>query len=182
MVGAGSVAFVATLANRRAFAGNGVACGPISAIGSLNPSQQNQAQCGGLTPGFWKTHGFCTNFFLGGSITDANFTVAKTKTLGQVLPALLTVDPTAAAMTFQQAFCNPSSTAFHWAGAILDALSPALNPHFGYTITTLNAAILKAFNAGVSAAAILGALETLENDFMTNDGGCAGGLSAHLCP
>ena len=47
-----------------------------------------------------------------------------------------------------------------------------MNPKYGYTIASLNAAILTASNQGTTGSAILGALETLENDYGTNNGGC----------
>ena len=172
MIGAGSAAFVATLANRRAFAAQ---CGPLSRIGSPQPSQQvQQSQCGGLTPGFWRNHADCVAKFIGGN--------PNTVTLGAKLPNLTIVEPACASMTFTAALCS-SHDCFHWAGAILDALTPLMNPHYGYNIVSLNIAILTAFNQLIgqgmtpaeAAMTILNALETLENDFGTNDGGCKQG-------
>jgi hypothetical protein len=169
IAGASSVVLIATLANRRAFGQpvGGAQCGPISHIGSLAPSTQGQQTgCGGLTPGFWKTHAVCTTAVL------ASVGATLDTTLGAVLTNLHLVS-TCAAVTFRQALCNPSSDCSHWAGAILDALSPTMNPHYGYTLTSLNNAILTAFNQGVTGTAILNALKTLENDFGVNTAGCA---------
>ena len=168
LAGASSAMLIATLANRRAFGqpATGAQCGPISHIGSLNPSQQGQPTgCGGLTGGFWKNHAVCVANVLGGN--------PSTITLGSKLSNLALVDPVSAATTFTNALCDPSSNASHGAAAILDVLSPSMNPQYGYTLASLNAAILTAHNQGVSGAAILTALKTLENDFGTNTGGCA---------
>lgn len=179
VAGAGSALVIVTLSNRRAFASGGGTtggqCGPISAMGSMNPSAQNtQGGCGGLTPGFWKNHAPCVATAIGGNPTVV--------TLGQKLTNLALVDPTDAAITFAVALCNNvyhKDNAFHWAAAILNALTPSMNPKYGYTIASLNAAILTAHNQGVSGADILSALTGLENDFGTNDGGCT---NQSICP
>lgn len=189
MVGAGTVAMVSTLANRRAFAWNNgggtpAQCGPISHAASLTAStSNNQSKCGGLTPGFWKTHATCTARTLGFNPSTSSQAIADcdSVTLGQKLSNLATIDPVSAGMTFKAALCASSSAAFHWASAILDALSPSMNPSYGYTIGDLNSAILNAYNSGTSGSMILTALETLENDYNTNSGSCPGGLSEHLC-
>lgn len=174
LVGAGSTAFIATLANRRAFA-QGNQCGPLSHLSSPNPSQQTSNNgCGGLTPGFWKGHAPCVAAAIGGSVT--------TITLGSKLPALFVVDPTSANATFQRALCNNVfhlDNAYHFAAAILDALTPSMNPSYGYTITSLNAAILAAHQSGASLSDIVTAISSLENDFNTNDGGCT---QSSICP
>jgi hypothetical protein len=172
IVGAGSAAFVSTLVNRRAFAAQ---CGPISHAGSLNNSQQSQqSQCGGLTSGFWKNHAACVAATIGGDPNSIK--------LSQKLSNLATVDPISANTTFKAALCNASSDASHWAVAILNALSPGFNPHYGYDIVGLNSSILTAFNQSVSASTILDALKTLENDFGTNQtGSCIGQGTDKLC-
>ena len=167
LTGASSAVLIATLANRRAFAQTGGQCGPISHIGSLQPSQTAQPTlCGGMTPGFWKNHANCTTSVL----TSHGYTLDTA--LGTVLTNLHLVDATSAAMTFRQGLCNANSNASHWASAILCALSPGMNPQYGYTLTSLNAAILNAYNQGVTGAAILTALKTLENDYGIITTGC----------
>jgi hypothetical protein len=179
IMGAGTVALIATLGNRRAFAA-GAQCGPISNAGSLNPSGSGgTSNCGGLTPGFWKNHIGCAGMVLGFSestsnsnyTTDLNNFLTNT-TLSRFLGNLATVDPTSAGQSFAYAFCTPSSNACHWACAILDARSPTFNPDYGYTSASLNTAILNAFNQGVSSSMILTALETLENDSGSGNTSC----------
>lgn len=166
LIGTSSVAFIATLGNRRAFAGQ--QCGPISHAASLTSSQHgSQNQCGGLTPGFWKNHKACVISTLGGDPSSIQ--------LGQKLSNLYSVDPGSASVTFKTALCNPSSPASHWACAILNALSPSFNPSYGYSISQLNNSILSAFQANVSASNILTALKTLENDYGTGSTGCKQG-------
>ncbi len=159
MVGGTTIAVVATLANRRAFAG--AACGPISRAGSLNPSHSGTtAMCGGFSPGYWKNHALATTHAINGASPSA-------VQLGTLLPALNLVDMGSASKTFQAALCTPSSPAYHWACAILNASTPAWNPSYGYSLSTLNSAILAAYNDGHGAGAttILNALQTLENDY-----------------
>jgi hypothetical protein len=161
MLGAGSAAVIVTLSNRRAFA-TGAECSPVSHAASLNPSQHGQQQlCGGVTPGFWRNHKTCVVAALGGSDPTQ-------VTLGAELPNLNTVDPGYASQPFATALCNPSSAAYHWACAILNSLTPQINPNYGYSSSTLNTAILDAYHAGVSPTNILDAFETLENDYMTD--------------
>lgn len=182
MLGAGTVVLVSTLANRRAFAHE--QCGPISHAMSLHPSHQgNQSGCGGLTPGFWKTHATCTAQVLGGNPANPAAAIAycDTVTLGNKLSNLYLIDPISAGKTFKAALCDASSYGFHWAAAILDALSPAMNPSYGYTITELNNAVKAAYDNGLTAEQVVTALETLENDYNTNTENCAGGNSQHLC-
>jgi hypothetical protein len=177
LAGAGSSAVIATLINRRAFAGS-TACGPLSRLHSLNQSQANTPQCGGLTPGFWQNHKTCAQVALNKLLGTTDLT---SKTLGQALPILLTLDPTAANTTFKDAICGPSTNAFHWDNAILSAASPSLAPSFGYSIKgigtgpDLNTAISNASAAGSSLSDILNAIELLENDFNVNDGTFCGG-------
>ena len=165
MVGAGSVAFVATLMNRRAF---GAECGPVSHAASLHHSgPAGPTNCGGASPGFWKNHAGCVTSAIG---NPANVT------LESVLSNLSTVDPTSGSTTFLTALCASNTDASHWANAILSAIK--IPTQYGYTITTLNAAILKAFNQHVSLADILAALETLEG--AVTPSGCD---NSHLpCP
>jgi hypothetical protein len=173
MLGAGSAAFIATLANRRAFAA-GAECGPVSHAASLHHSAHGNTSpstCGGSSPGFWKNHKTCVTSAL--SNNDPT-----TVTLGSKLPELNTIDPGSAGTTFKNALCN-NGDASHWACAILNALSPGINPNYGYTIASLNTAITKAHNAGVSATNILDALKTLENDFNVNQSVC--GSANSLC-
>ncbi len=158
IVGGATVAVVATLANRRAF--GGAVCGPISKAGSLNPSQSTaNAVCGGLSATYWKGHVLAVTAALGGNSPS----LVK---LGTMLSALSLVDVSSANCTFQQAFCGSSSNAAHWAAAILNASTAAWNPQYGYTLTSLNAAILSAYNSGKGATVttILTALEKLETD------------------
>jgi hypothetical protein len=179
LMGAGTVAFIATLGNRRAFASQ---CGPISNAASMNPSATTgSSSCGGLTPGFWKNHIGCAGTTLGFAespsnnnyTTDLNNFLTST-TLGSILTNLSAADSVSAGQSFAYAFCTPSSAASHWACAILNAKSPGFNPSYGYTITSLNAAILSAVNQNVSGSSILTALETLENDTGTgNTSSCA---------
>ena len=160
MVGGTTVAVVATLINRRAFAGTNV-CGPISRAGSANPSGTSTTNhCGGLTPGYWKNHCLAVSHAIGGGDCGKI-------TLGSLLPALNLIDSTSAEQTFTGALCNPSSSASHWACAILNASTPAWNPSYGYTVSSLNNAIITAYNngKGAKASAILSAIETLENDY-----------------
>jgi hypothetical protein len=160
MVGGTTVAVVATLINRRAFA-NSPACGPISRAGSANPSTASTTrQCGGLTPGYWKNHAMAVSYALGGGDPGKI-------TLGNLLSALSSIDSTSAGQTFTAALCNPSSNASHWACAILNASTPGWNPSYGYTVSSLNHAILAAYNNGIGAkpSAILTAIKTLENDY-----------------
>lgn len=175
MVGGTTIAVVATLANRRAFAG--AACGPISRAGSLNPSHSTTSVlCGGLTPGYWKNHALATTHAIGGSSPSA-------VQLGSLLPALNLVDIASASMTFQAALCASSSAAFHWAAAILNASTPAWNPSYGYTISSLNSAILAAYNNGhgAGAATILTAIKTLENDYNIGTVPSPYNANQHLC-
>jgi hypothetical protein len=179
IMGAGGVAFVATLGNRRAFAA-GAECGPISNAGSLNPSGGGGASnCGGLSPGFWKNHIGCAGTALGfaeapskSSYTSDLNSFLSSSTLGNFLGNLASIDPSSAGESFAYAFCNPSSNASHWACAILNTLTPTFNPDYGYSLASLNAAILTASNQGVSASMILTAIETLENDAGTGSTGC----------
>jgi hypothetical protein len=187
LVGAGTIAFVATLGNRRAFAA-GAECGPVSNAGSLNPSGGGRtSNCGGLSPGFWKNHIGCAGSVLGfaESPSNSNYTTDLTnfltnKTLGSALSHLSAVDPSSAGESFAYAFCNPSSHACHWACAILDAMSPSFNPDYGYSLTGLNTAIYTAINQGVSASMILTAIETLEGEGGSNSTGCTS-MSLSTC-
>ena len=180
--GASTVVLISTLANRRAFAGGGAQCGPISHAASLHQSGNQNNNCGGvggLTPGYWAQHQNVSAQVLGFQESSSSPTYSTdlknfltTTTLGSQLPALNTIDPTSADATFCKAFSRPrSDAAFHWANAILCALSSgppsAYNycPSYGYTITSLNQAIVNATNQGVSGTTILQALETLENDY-----------------
>jgi hypothetical protein len=180
ILGAGTVAFVATLGNRRAFA-TSAECGPISHAGSLTPSGTGGASnCGGYKPSFWKNHAGCAGSALGfaespsNSSYTADLTTFLTSTrLGSFLGNLASIDPSSAGESFAYAFCNTSSNAYHWAGAILDALTPTFNPDYGYSIAGLNSAILNASNQGVSASMILTALESLEITTGTGSTGCA---------
>jgi hypothetical protein len=150
VLGGATVAVIATLANRRAFAG-GTVCGPISRAGSLNPSHQSTiAQCSGLSHGYWKRR------------CPTNYQTVK---LGSVLSCLNIVDPASAGMLFPAALNDNNSNACHWACAILNAANPALNPNYGYTLTSLNSAILAAYNNGhgSSANTIVAALAKLES-------------------
>ena len=159
MAGAGTLAFVATLANRRAFAEE---CGPISHAASMsNSPSTTQNQCGGLTPGYWKTRANVVETTLGAD--------PGTTTLGSLLPNLSLFDIGSAGTSFKDALaCNsPSLPGYHWAAAILNALSPSYNPSYGYTITTLNAALLTASKQGISEDQVLLALCKLENDYNT---------------
>jgi hypothetical protein len=176
LAGAGSTAFIATLINRRAFAGGPTACGPLSRLHSLNQSATNPPQCGGLTPGFWQNHKGCALAGFGALFPgDTDLT---SRTLGQALPILNTIDPTAGGTTFKDAICHGNNDAFHWVNAILSAVLPSVAPSYGYSINgigsgaDLNAAITSAFNAGASPADILDAITKLENDFNTNQTLC----------
>ena len=176
LTGASSAVLIATLVNRRAFAQlPPVACGPISHIGSLQPSVGgNPNLCGGLTGGFWRQKGStCLPSVLGGA--------PGTLTLGTFLPQLATAAPSCYGLTFTAALCNSSSPCRHWAVAILDALSPSLNPSYGYTLAQLQAAVQNALNQGVTGSAILAALVTLENDYNVNSAPPCATPGADLC-
>ena len=175
MVGGTTIAVVATLANRRAFAG--AACGPISKAGSLNPSHSStSAMCGGLTPGYWKNHALATTHAIGG-------VSPSTVRLGSLLPALNLVDAVSAGMTFQAALCASSSNGNHWACAILNASTPGWNPSYGYTVSSLNSQILTAYNngRGAGASTILTAIKTLENDYNVANVPSPYNTNQHLC-
>jgi hypothetical protein len=104
----------------------------------------------------------------------------STHTLGQFLPNLYLIDPTAAGQNFCQVFAPPrDDPGFHWACAILCAMSPTYNPSYGYTLTSLNNSIQNAYNNHVSSADILAAIETLENDYNTNN--APGGAALYAC-
>jgi hypothetical protein len=171
LLGGGTVV-VSTLVNHRAFA-QGAACGPISAAGSPTASTTNiTSQCGGLTPGFWSQHQDLSAAALGFSESSQNpayLTHLKNflsgKKLGSVLSNLNSIDPTSAGKSFCQAFLAPHDPAFHWAGAILCALTPGMNPNYGYTIGTLNQAIQQAHKNNVSLSAMIAAIGKLENDY-----------------
>ena len=162
MVGGTTVAVVATLANRRAFACDQV-CGPISRAGSLTPSKSEPGRsCGGMRVQDWRCYGKAVQYALG------NKDPAKT-TLGSVLTGLSTVDSSSARTTFKTALCG-NSNASHWACAILNAAtSTTWNPAYGYNVGSLNTAILAAYNKGKGAPAstILDTIQGLENGYMT---------------
>ncbi|MBV8651907.1 MAG: hypothetical protein JO255_10610 [Alphaproteobacteria bacterium] len=162
LAGAGSVAFVATLMNRRAFAAE---CGPVSHAASLHHSgSTGSTSCVGHSPGFWKNHAGCVSSVLGSNPSST--------TLGTILTNLNSIDSASASTTFKTALCNPNADAYHWAAAILDAMSSTtLNPNYGYTLNSLNAAIKKASQAGLSSTTIVDALKTLESDGLSA-GGC----------
>ena len=104
------------------------------------------------------------------------------QTLGSKLPALVTLDPTSAALNFCNVWPTPRGNAgFHWAGAILCAMSPQYNPNYGYTLGSLNQAIKDAVANGLSASQILTAIESLENDYNTSGPGGATGTNCKPC-
>jgi len=190
LLGAGTTV-VATLVNHRAFAG-GATCGPLSHAASLTPSANGQTSgCGGLTPGYWAQHQDVSGAVLGFTEPKSNpnyqadlKTFLTGKTLGSLLPNLALIDPTAAGQNFCQVFTPPrDDPGFHWACAILNAMASVspfnYTPQYGYTLTELNNAIQNAYNNHVSSANILAAIETLENDYSTNN--APGGAALYAC-
>ena len=187
LLGTGTTA-LATLVNHRAFAQNAV-CGPLSHAASLAPSAAEiTSQCGGLTPGYWANSEDVAGKVLGCPASVANACGDGLKnylsgiTLGSKLPALVTLDPTSAALNFCNVWPTPRGNAgFHWAGAILCAMSPQYNPNYGYTLGSLNQAIKDAVANGLSASQILTAIESLENDYNTSGPGGATGTNCKPC-
>ena len=186
LLGTGTTA-LATLVNHRAFAANAV-CGPLSHAASLAPSAAEiTSRCGGLTPGYYANSEDVVGTILGvwsltqgcGSGLSAALT---TVTLGSKLPALLTLDPVSAGKNFCDAWIAPRNNDwFHWAAAILNAMSPQYNPNYGYTLAGLNQAIVNAIANGLSDSQIVTALESLENDYGTGGPGGANGTNCKPC-
>jgi hypothetical protein len=177
LAGAGSLTFVATLGNRRAYA-TGVQCGPISLLSSPGPSNgAGGTQCGGVgggaTPGFWKTHKGCTLATI--ALFSGN---GLNATLASGLPCI--AGTSIGGTSFQSALCG-NGDPYHLSNAILCAWSPGINPQYGYTSGGLNTAVQNALNQNISLSTIIGALTTLENDQGVNTSGCAGGLANHIC-
>lgn len=179
LVGAGTVAFVSTLVNRRAFAAG--ACDPVSTAMSMNASVSDpKSSCTGLSATFWQNHVGCAGAALGftpswlsNDYTRELTIFLKSSTLGSRLTNLHTIDPQCATQSFGHAFTNPGSDASHWACAILNAMSPTLNRSYGYTLMGLNDAINNAYKQNVPCSMILAALITLESDAGSASTGCA---------
>jgi hypothetical protein len=177
---------VATLVNRRAFAAQG-ACQPISndAVSLTHSANGTVSQCGGLTPGYWAQHQTVSGKVLGYTGPQSGLKTFLTgTTLGSLLPALALIDPTSAAQNFCSSWQPPRDDAgFHWACAILCALASVppyqYTPSYGYTINSLNEAIMNAYNDKISASTMLSAIETLENDYNTNN--APGGAATTVC-
>lgn len=184
---------VATLVNRRAFAANG-ACQPISngAVSLAHSVNGQSSQCGGLTPGYWAQHQGVSGLVLGFTekknsptyLADLK-TFLTSHTLGNFLPALALIDPTSAAQSLCSTWAPPrDDPGFHWACAICNALASvapfSFTPSYGYTINSLNEAIMNAYNDKIPASTILSAIETLENDFNTNNAP-GGGQALTVC-
>jgi hypothetical protein len=182
LIGAGSVAFVSTLVNRRAFAAGG-ACDPVSTAMSMNPSvgdSRSAASCSGFSAAFWQTHVGCAAAALGfnGSWYDTPYMeelslFLKSMAIGRHLPNLAMIDASCASQSFGAAFTNPGCDASHWASAVLNAMSPSLNHNYSYTLAGLNDSILNAYKQGVPSPMILAALISLESDVGSESTGCA---------
>jgi len=181
LIGAGTVAFVSTLVNRRAFAAG--ACDPVSAAMSMNPSvvdPSSSTGCSGLSAPFWQTHIGCAGAALGfnGSWYDTPYMeeltlFLKSTPVGKLLPNLALVDAACASQSFGVAFTNPGCDASHWAAAILNAMSPMLNRNYAYSLAGLNDSIMNAHKQGVAPPMILAALITLESEIGSESTGCA---------
>jgi hypothetical protein len=182
LIGAGTVAFVSTLVNRRAFAAGG-ACDAISAAMSINTSVGDPTTatgCSGLSAAFWQTHVGCAAATLGfgGSFYDTPYLeelslFLQSMPVGKHLTNLAMIDAGCASQTYGSAFSNPGCDASHWACAVLNAMSPTLNRNYAYTLMGLNDSVLNAHKQGVPSAMILAALITLESDAGSGTTGCA---------
>jgi hypothetical protein len=182
LIGAGTVAFVSTLVNRRAFAAGG-ACNAISAAASMNASvvdPKSTTGCSGFSASFWAAHAGCAAATLGfnGSWYNTPYMLEltlflKSTAIGRLLPNLAMVDASCASQSFAAAFAIPGCNASHWAAHVLNAMSPTLNRNYAYTLTGLNDSILNAYKQGVPSPMILAALITLESDVGSESTGCA---------
>jgi hypothetical protein len=182
LIGAGTVAFVSTLVNRRAFAAGG-ACDPVSAAMSMNASvvdPKSTTGCSGFSASFWAAHVGCAAATLGfnGSWYNTPYMLElslflRSTAIGRLLPNLAMVDASCASQSVGAAFANPGCNASHWAAHALNAMSPTLNRNYAYTLTGLNDSILNAYKQGVPSALILAALITLESDVGSESTGCA---------
>jgi len=182
LVGAGTVAFVSTLVNRRAFAAGG-ACDAISAAMSMNTSvgdPKSVTGCSGLSASFWESHVGCAAAALGfnGSWYDTPYMeelslFLKAMPIAKHVPNLAMIDASCASQSFGGAFTNPGCDASHWACAVLNAMSPTLSRNYAYSLVGLNESILNAYNQGVPSSMILAALITLESNVGSETTGCA---------
>jgi hypothetical protein len=182
LIGAGTVAFVSTLVNRRAFAAGG-ACDPVSAAMSMHTSggdPKTVTGCSGRSASFWQTHVGCAAAALGfnGSWYDTPYLLELSLFLtslpiGKHLPNLALVDGGCASQSYGAAFTNPGRDACHWACAALNAMSPTLCPNYAYNLEGLNNSILTAYKQGVPSEMILAALISLESDVGSESTGCA---------